>query len=355
MSIEVADREGFPLNVGSAHAAHHRLLGTNCISALARITAVICVAVLMVTLARSSYAQQGVLDHLHSIDIDAPPVVRRLVTHLANPVRVRLTSEGLPVILDSSRGELLRVSADGVLLSVTDGLHEPLGMTFTHDQTAVVAEHAGGRPGMGRLTQVFSDGTIEPIVEGLNGPTDVVVGEGDSLFAICAGDGTLIRVSRSGEWEIVAVDLPQPTALVRDISGDLYCSCAGDGTVRKISPSGSMMTLCEGLSAPADLAFDSKSRLIVASMESRALFYISSEGKTKTFALVPAGTISLEFDQQDNLFFINARRQELIKVLMNMCVDCPHCPEQLQLRFRRPARKAPLLPLPPSQPSGPVI
>ncbi|QDT37061.1 Vgb family protein [Stratiformator vulcanicus] len=288
----------------------------------------------------------------HTLQIDAKPTVRKLASRLTLPRRVEAAPDGTALVVDSTLGTLTRFTTEGTATVIAADILEPTGVAAYGRDEILVTEFASGMLGAGALLLINAEGELFVHAAGLPGPVDVTVAPDGTPFVACL-DGTVARIGPDGSWTTIASGLPQPSAITVDPVGRLLIASTIDGSIRQISTSGELELLREGLRDPVDLAVDSEGHLIVACEVGNELLYIDGSGGKRTFAHVPTGTSSIAFDKHDNIYLVNTERHTLLRVVINVFVDCPHCGDRLKLQFRRPGGLA--KPKPASEPDPGTI
>jgi sugar lactone lactonase YvrE len=118
------------------------------------------------------------------------------------------------VVPDSPHGTLLRVSLDGAAatpISVASvrqpPFMRPTGAFVRSDGTLLVADENGGD-----IVLLRSDGTLQTLVTGLNGPDDVVGDDQGNVYVNSVGDGVLHRLQETTHGELIT-GLKEPHGL----------------------------------------------------------------------------------------------------------------------------------------------
>jgi sugar lactone lactonase YvrE len=134
------------------------------------------------------------------------------------------------VVPDSPHGTLLRVSLDGSVatpIPVTSvgqpPFRRPSGAFVRSDGTLLVADENGGDVALRR-----SDGTLQTLLTGLNGPDDVVGDDRGNVYVNSVGDGVLHRLQGTTHGRLIT-GLEKPHGLAVDLDGNLLVTDLGDG------------------------------------------------------------------------------------------------------------------------------
>ena len=140
------------------------------------------------------------------------------------------------VVPDSPNGTLLRVSLDGERTSpvtVTGGsqppFKRPTGAFVRPDGSLLVADEDGGDIALRR-----TDGTLQTLLIGLNGPDDVLGDDRGNVYVNTVGDGVLHRLHGTTQ-EALITGLDAPHGLAFDLDGNLLVTdLAGGGRLIKV-------------------------------------------------------------------------------------------------------------------------
>lgn len=116
--------------------------------------------------------------------VDRQPVPTGLKANAAGELYVPLLSEAWPKDATS----LYRIATDASLTSVADGLYFAVALSFGPDDTAYVTQLftsvEGGQPGPGAVFRIGSDGTAEPVLEGLAFPHGTAFDAEGNLYVV---------------------------------------------------------------------------------------------------------------------------------------------------------------------------
>ncbi len=150
--------------------------------------------------------------------------------------------DGSLYVADTVFGTLRRITPDGLVTLVADGLSRPQGVAWQGGMV-YVAEAGGGRV----LGVEPETGDLAPIIDGLDMPFGVAA-DGDALLVADAGAGTILRWD--GDTEVVAgggtdagegvpaidAKLDTPSSAERGPDGAIHVVEYGGARVRRITP-----------------------------------------------------------------------------------------------------------------------
>jgi streptogramin lyase len=134
------------------------------------------------------------------------------------------------IVPDSPHGTLLRVSLDGATatpIPVTSAsqppFRRPTGAYVRSDGSLLVADEDGGD-----VVLLRTDGTLQTLLTGLNGPDDVVADDRGNVYINSVGDGVLHRLQGSTRTTLIS-GLGEPHGLAVDLDGNLLVTDLGGG------------------------------------------------------------------------------------------------------------------------------
>jgi streptogramin lyase len=134
------------------------------------------------------------------------------------------------IVPDSPHGTLLRVSLDGATatpIPVTSAsqppFRRPTGAFVRSDGSLLVADEDGGD-----IVLLRTDGTLQTLLTGLNGPDDVVGDDRGNVYVNSVGDGVLHRLQGSTRKTLIS-GLEKPHGLAIDLDGNLLVTDLGGG------------------------------------------------------------------------------------------------------------------------------
>jgi sugar lactone lactonase YvrE len=134
------------------------------------------------------------------------------------------------VVPDSPNGTLLRVSLDGSMAApilVTSAsqppFQRPTGAFVRSDGTILVADEDAGTVVLRRL-----DGSLQPLLTGLNAPDDVLGDDQGDVYVNSVGDGVLHRL-RGASHQRLVTGLSAPHGLAFDLDGNVLVTDLGGG------------------------------------------------------------------------------------------------------------------------------
>lgn len=147
----------------------------------------------------------------------------------------------------------------------------------------------------GELLRVTPDGVITTIVDGLGGPVDIIVDSNSDLIIADLKDGRLLRVTLSGAVTVIAdrLDFPDtfngPYGVDIDANGD-FIVAHSLGSLLRVTPEGDVTTIFESVGDfVTDFAIDTNGDYIVAVARDGEFPLWSS----KLLRVKPDGTVSV--------------------------------------------------------------
>ena len=131
-----------------------------------------------------------------------------------------------------------------------------------------------------RVLQLFPDGRVQSLIEGLKNPQGLAIG-GDGALYIAAEElkgekakGLVLARDPNGQLSIVASEFRKPKGLAIDRHGNLYVSTKGllarpekgeeAGTIFQIDPRGRVSRIGSGFKSPQGLVVDAEGNVLVA-------------------------------------------------------------------------------------------
>lgn len=303
-----------------------------------------------VSLAWGQDANSLVAPHRHeAVEIEADPIISRMAVPLVKPRRVLIDDLGNVFVADWGGGAVLKVSREGEVSIVADGLNEPAGMALDPAGYLFVAQHALGMEKEGSVVRIAPSGEQMIFADHLTGPTDLAFDRYGNLYVANFDGNSIVKFDPAGQMTVFAENVPAPAALAIGEFGSVFAASSTEGTVIKFTTDGAPIVLARGLNLPSDLAFDPEGHLIVTNYGGTELSYLDPAQSIRTFAAVPKGTVGLDFDPEGNLVLSNWDLQLLIRITLNVTVPCPHCEKKIPVRLKpkakedRSDRKGPML------------
>jgi sugar lactone lactonase YvrE len=103
---------------------------------------------------------------------------------------VAVDRDGSLLVTDETDGKLMLISPAGRAATLTSGLDDPTGVTFSPSGEVFVAEE-----GAGRVSRVESDGTLTTVADGLGQPRGLVFLDARTLLVADREGGKIWRVT----------------------------------------------------------------------------------------------------------------------------------------------------------------
>jgi cytochrome c peroxidase len=170
----------------------------------------------------------GVVDFIHRFD-PLPNPDNRETTIDPVPTGITRVDDEYYVTLfggcpfPEQGGELVAIDGNGNQRTVVNGLNLPIDVALADDGTIWLLEFAifsaegysecftgsGYRPDTGRLSRLFPDGTLEPVLENLDFPSSILPLSDGSLFITEIFDGRLVHVRFDGSETISEIKAPE--------------------------------------------------------------------------------------------------------------------------------------------------
>jgi sugar lactone lactonase YvrE len=236
-----------------------------------------------------------------------PATETQLSAVLGEPDDLALDLDGSVLFSDIANGSIGRVSADGKVTRLLNGLAEPEGIVVLEDGSLIIAEQGTNRllhfrPGSGERPTVWlalENRTGQPGVDGIaRDPAtgDLIVPDSpNGRILRVSSDGTRVRVVASGfvrptgawadrDGSIVFADeygnavrrirsdgrtdmlgrFALPDDVAEDDAGDVFTACLGDNSIRVIDARDGLVRLVESVRDPQGLIVDRAGNIVAA-------------------------------------------------------------------------------------------
>ncbi len=156
-----------------------------------------------------------------------------------------------------------------------EGLRDPAFLAIDAYDVLYLTEEQTGY-----VLQLFPDGHVQPLIEGLKKPQGLAIGDDGILYVAAEAleqenvKGLILARDPDGRLSIVASGFRKPKGLAIDHQGNLYVSTEGlltkpgkgneAGTIFQIDPLGRVSRVATGFKDPQGLVVDDKGTVLVA-------------------------------------------------------------------------------------------
>ncbi|MBI2882781.1 MAG: hypothetical protein HYY11_02555 [Candidatus Methylomirabilis oxyfera] len=158
---------------------------------------------------------------------------------------------------------------------VLEGLRDPAFLAIDADDVLYLSEEQTGR-----VLQLFPDGRVLSLTEGLKMPQGLAIGDNGTLYIAAEelkgakAKGLVLKRDPDGHLLVVASGFRKPRGLAIDQQGNLYLSTEGllaepgkgdeAGTIFQIDPLGRVSQVGSGFKNPQGLVVDTEENVLVA-------------------------------------------------------------------------------------------
>lgn len=219
--------------------------------------------------------------------------------------------------LNSGRGSILRITAEGDRVVVVDGLSKPDGMVAVAGGWAF-SQEVGDAP-----VSVSRNGKVRMLFQGNN--VQGLFNDGDHLYAIedRKGDGRLLRYDwRSAQVEVLRQGLSETEGLTRCSDGRLLYTEKAQGKVRAYDPEGHDPVVVDGLNNPTFLMCDQRGLWISEDSTHRArLLRIAGDGSRHTVLSFLKAPQAIVADGRGGYLLAEGGRDRVLRLTPPMPAD----------------------------------
>ncbi len=213
---------------------------------------------------------------------------------LNHPAGVAVDGVGNLYIADRDNNRIRRVSPSGIITTVAgtgtsgnsgDGLGATLAML--NGPSAVSVDSAGvvyiTDTGNQRVRKIALDGTIQPVLTGLEGPVYAIPGPTGDLYIADTSLGAILHLV-SGTLTIVKSGLKGPRGMALDNQGNLYFTEMDAARVSRVAPDGTLLPLADGFwNIPRGVVVNSNG-VFVADTGLQQIVQLDSSGRPTVIA-----------------------------------------------------------------------
>ena len=202
------------------------------------------------------------------------------------PSGIALDAAGNWYIADAANNRIRKITAAGAIttfagtgdagskgdfgLATQAQLNGPLSVAVDALNNVYVAD-----TGNNALRKITAGGIISTMSSQLNAPSYVAVGPDQSAYVADTGNNRVVRFTAAGVESTVTQALA-PAAVLVDPQGDVYVSIAT--SVLKLTASGTLTVALDGLNAPRAMAFTPAGDLLICETGANVIRAISSSG-----------------------------------------------------------------------------
>jgi DNA-binding beta-propeller fold protein YncE len=225
----------------------------------------------------------------------------------SGPAGLVVDRDGSLLVCDAENSRIRRITAAGVVSTVTANFAHPQGIAINAAGTVFVADRDRHH-----IAKVAADGTVTPFVgsgsaafkEGVgteaafNEPVALVFDKAGTMYVVDSHNHCIRKVTPDGRTSLFAGDgtagtrdglgtaarLTHPHGIAIDGDGTLYVSEEGTGKVRKIAPDGRVTTLPVQFGQAWGLAIDAAGTLFVADLDRHVIRRVHRDGVADVFA-----------------------------------------------------------------------
>ena len=120
----------------------------------------------------------------------------------------------------------------------------------------------------------------KPVLTGLSAPVGMAYNSVGTLYIANWASGTIDRLDGNGHRETFVQGLNGPSGLVvAAASGDLYVASYHDDVVWRFKPNGKRSMFVKNLATPAGLSFEPNGQLLIANRRTNQILAVEPDGK----------------------------------------------------------------------------
>lgn len=188
------------------------------------------------------------------------------------PSGIASDSQGNIYIADTANNRIRQIAPSGTIATIAgtgtqgadgDGaaatfatLNSPESVAVDSRNNIYIAD-----TGNNKIRKITPDGNISTVLDGLNAPGYVAVDQAGAIYIADTGNDRVLQLAASATTNTLAQVL-KPAALMLDASGNVWVSELA--RVSKISPKGDYTTVVDGLKSPRGLALTADGELLIA-------------------------------------------------------------------------------------------
>src|SRR5262249_25673012 len=135
--------------------------------------------------------------------------------------------------------------------------------------------------GNNRIRKITTDGNIGTVLDGLNQPQSVAVDASGAIYVADTGNDQIVKLSANGALNVVTQVL-KPSAVLVDAAGNLWFSELT--RVSKIDATGAQTTIVDQLKTPGGLALTGDGQLLIAETGANLIRTWTAQGGLSTIA-----------------------------------------------------------------------